>query len=114
MQHVVAALGEAGYLAALIPENSTLIMNIGTTTEAVARELLGHRNITVITNNMNVANILPGNTLSDDGHTFSGLDCVLVAEQRLYELEFFTIEADWERYEPLFHRILSHFEVGGD
>ena len=53
-------------------------------------------------------------TLSDDGHTFSGLDCVLVAEQRLYELEFFTIEADWERYEPLFHRILSHFEVGGD
>ena len=53
------AIGRA--CAALIPENSTLIMNIGTTTEAVARELLGHRNITVITNNMNVANILAAN-----------------------------------------------------
>lgn len=53
------AIGRA--CAALIPENSTLIMNIGTTTEAVARELLGHRNITVITNNMNVANTLVAN-----------------------------------------------------
>ncbi|NBZ89633.1 DeoR/GlpR family DNA-binding transcription regulator [Stagnihabitans tardus] len=47
--------------AAMIPENCSLILNIGTTTEAVARELLGHRNITVITNNMNVANILLAN-----------------------------------------------------
>jgi DeoR family glycerol-3-phosphate regulon repressor len=34
---------------------------IGTTTEAVARELLGHRSITVLTNNINVANILVAN-----------------------------------------------------
>lgn len=47
--------------AAAIPENCSIIMNLGTTTEAVARELLGHRNITVITNNMNVANILVAN-----------------------------------------------------
>jgi DeoR family glycerol-3-phosphate regulon repressor len=47
--------------AAAIPENSSLIINLGTTTEAVARELLTHRNITVITNNMNVANILVAN-----------------------------------------------------
>ncbi|MDP3261919.1 MAG: DeoR/GlpR family DNA-binding transcription regulator [Tabrizicola sp.] len=47
--------------AAAIPDNCSLIMNLGTTTEAVARELLTHRNITVITNNMNVANILVGN-----------------------------------------------------
>ena len=33
-------------------------MNIGTTTEAVARALLKHRNLMVITNNLNVANIL--------------------------------------------------------
>jgi len=51
-------------------------------------------------------------SLLDDGRTFSGLDCVLVAETRVYELEFFTIEADWERYEPLFRRILAGFEVG--
>lgn len=47
--------------AAEIPNNSSIIINLGTTTEAVARELLNHRNLTVITNNMNVANILVGN-----------------------------------------------------
>ncbi|GAB1363094.1 DeoR/GlpR family DNA-binding transcription regulator [Rhodobacter sp.] len=47
--------------AAEIPDNSSLILNLGTTTEAVARELLQHRNITVVTNNMNVANILLAN-----------------------------------------------------
>lgn len=47
--------------AAEIPDNSSLILNLGTTTEAVARELLHHRNITVVTNNMNVANILLAN-----------------------------------------------------
>lgn len=54
-----AAIGKA--CAAAIPDNCSLILNLGTTTEAVARELLGHRNITVITNNMNVANILVNN-----------------------------------------------------
>lgn len=44
--------------AAMIPANSSLFLNIGTTTEAVARALLGHANLTVVTNNLNVANIL--------------------------------------------------------
>jgi DeoR family glycerol-3-phosphate regulon repressor len=44
-----------------IPENCSLILNLGTTTEAVARALVHHRNITVVTNNMNVANILAAN-----------------------------------------------------
>jgi DeoR family glycerol-3-phosphate regulon repressor len=47
--------------ARAIPDNSSLFLNIGTTTEAVARELLGHGNLTVVTNNMNVANILVAN-----------------------------------------------------
>ncbi len=51
-----AAIGRA--CAAAIPDNSSLFLNIGTTTEAVARELLSHRNLTAVTNNMNVANIL--------------------------------------------------------
>lgn len=54
-----AAIGRA--CAAQIPDNSSVILNIGTTTEAVARALLGHRNLTVVTNNMNVANILAAN-----------------------------------------------------
>nr|WP_205518764.1 DeoR/GlpR family DNA-binding transcription regulator [Pseudotabrizicola algicola] len=47
--------------AAAIPDNASIIMNLGTTTEAVARELVHHRNITVVTNNMNVANLLLAN-----------------------------------------------------
>jgi DeoR family glycerol-3-phosphate regulon repressor len=48
--------------AAQIPDNSSLFINIGTTTEAVAQALLQHRNLMVVTNNLNVANILLQNT----------------------------------------------------
>lgn len=54
-----AAIGAA--CAAAIPDNSSLILNLGTTTEAVAQALVHHSNITVVTNNINVANILLAN-----------------------------------------------------
>jgi DeoR family glycerol-3-phosphate regulon repressor len=44
-----------------VPEGCSLILNIGTTTEAVARALLQHRGLRVITNNLNVAAILSDN-----------------------------------------------------
>jgi DeoR family transcriptional regulator, glycerol-3-phosphate regulon repressor len=44
-----------------IPNGCSLFLNIGTTTEAVAHALMGHRGIMVLTNNMNVANILVEN-----------------------------------------------------
>lgn len=47
--------------AMAIPESISVFLNIGTSTEAVARELLRHRDLMVATNNMNVANILAGN-----------------------------------------------------
>jgi len=47
--------------AKAIPDGASLFLNIGTSTEAVARELLHHLNIMVVTNNMNVANILVAN-----------------------------------------------------
>lgn len=53
-----ARIGAAA--AALIPDNSSLIVNIGTTTEQVARALYHHRDLVVITNNINVVNILSG------------------------------------------------------
>jgi len=46
--------------AALIPENCSVMLNIGTTTEQVARALIKHRGLVVITNNLNVINILNG------------------------------------------------------
>nr|WP_321253395.1 DeoR/GlpR family DNA-binding transcription regulator [uncultured Ruegeria sp.] len=47
--------------AASIPDGASVFMNIGTSTEAVARHLLDHKNLMVVTNNMNVANILVEN-----------------------------------------------------
>lgn len=44
--------------AGLIPDGASLFLNIGTTTEAVARALRHHRDLMVVTNNLNVANIL--------------------------------------------------------
>lgn len=44
--------------AALIPDHSSVILNIGTTTEQVAMALRRHTGLMVITNNINVANIL--------------------------------------------------------
>ncbi len=46
------------HAAALIPNNSSLLMNIGTTTEEVARHLVHHEGLLVITNNIHVAAIL--------------------------------------------------------
>jgi len=46
--------------ASLIPDNCSLIINIGTTTEQVARSLYDRTNLVVITNNINVINILSG------------------------------------------------------
>jgi len=44
-----------------VPEGSSVFLNIGTTPEAVAHELLRHRGLMIVTNNMNVANILAAN-----------------------------------------------------
>ena len=48
-------------VAAQVPAGCSLIINIGTTTEAIARELLRHKGLRVVTNNLNVAAILSGN-----------------------------------------------------
>jgi DeoR family glycerol-3-phosphate regulon repressor len=48
-------------VAAQVPAGCSLIINIGTTTEAIARELLHHKGLRVITNNLNVAAILSDN-----------------------------------------------------
>jgi DeoR family glycerol-3-phosphate regulon repressor len=50
------AIGVAA--ARLIPDSSSLFINIGTTTEAVGEALVDHRELMVVTNNINVANAL--------------------------------------------------------
>lgn len=88
-----AAIGRA--CAAAIPNNCSLIMNLGTTTEAVARELLGHANITVVTNNMNVANILtanPGCEIMVAGGALRRSDGGLVGELTTQFFEQFKVD----------------------
>lgn len=46
--------------AGLIPNDCSLIINVGTTTEQVAAALREHRNLIVMSNNINVINILSG------------------------------------------------------
>lgn len=50
------AIGETA--AGLVPDHSSVILNIGTTTEQVAVALRRHTGLMVVTNNINVANIL--------------------------------------------------------
>jgi len=45
-------------VAEAVPNHCSLILNIGTTTEAIAHALLRHKGLRVITNNLNVAAIL--------------------------------------------------------
>ena len=81
--------------AAMIPENSSLFLNIGTTTEAVARELLQHRNLTVITNNINVANILVTNESFDvivAGGVLRRSDGGLVGDLTTHAIEAFKVD----------------------
>jgi len=46
--------------ASMIPNNCSLFINIGTTTEQVATALINKKNLLAITNNINVVNILMG------------------------------------------------------
>jgi DeoR family transcriptional regulator, glycerol-3-phosphate regulon repressor len=50
------AIGKAA--AVLVPNQSSLFINIGTTTEEVAAALMAHEELLVITNNLNVAMLL--------------------------------------------------------
>ena len=51
-----ARIGEAA--ARLVPDHSSLFINLGTTTEEVAQAIAGHNGLLVVTNNINVANAL--------------------------------------------------------
>lgn len=78
-----------------VPDNTSLFMNIGTTTEAVARALLDHNDITVVTNNMNVANILGGNPRCEiivSGGTLRRTDGGLVGDLATQMIEQFKVD----------------------
>ncbi len=55
-----ARIGAAA--ARLIPDHSSLFINLGTTTEEVGQAIAGHDGLLVVTNNINVANALYRNS----------------------------------------------------
>ena len=71
--HAAAAKDRIGAAAAaLVGEGTSLFINIGTTTEAVARHLVHHRRLLVISNNLNVIDTLAGRP---------GIDAIAVGGQ---------------------------------
>ncbi|SFN84391.1 DeoR/GlpR family transcriptional regulator [Xenorhabdus japonica] len=50
----------AQHVATQIPNGATLFIDIGTTPEAVAHALLNHRDLRIVTNNLNVATLFMG------------------------------------------------------
>ncbi|CAN5806999.1 DeoR family transcriptional regulator [soil metagenome] len=70
-------------VASQIPNDSSLILNIGTTAEAIAKTLLQHTGLRVITNNLNVAVILSSNPSCEvmvAGGSVRPLDRAIVGE----------------------------------
>lgn len=81
--------------ARLIPDNASLFLNIGTTTEAVAHALQDHQNLMVVTNNLNVANILAANPSCDvvvAGGTLRRSDGGLVGDLAALAIDRFKVD----------------------
>ena len=87
------AIGRAA--AALIPDNSSLFINIGTTTEAVGEALIDHRELMVITNNINVANrlrVYPSIEVVIAGGVVRGSDGGIVGEAAVDFIRQFKVD----------------------
>ena len=87
------AIGRAA--ASLIPDNASLFINIGTTTEAVGQALLDHHGLMVITNNINVANslrIYPSIEVVIAGGVVRGSDGGIVGEAAVDFIKQFKVD----------------------
>ncbi len=87
------AIGRAA--ADMIPDNASLFINIGTTTEAVGHALLDHHGLMVITNNINVANSLrvyPSIEVVIAGGVVRGSDGGIVGEAAVDFIKQFKVD----------------------
>lgn len=81
--------------ASLIPDGASLFLNIGTTTEAVARNLMQHDQLLVVTNNINVATILidnPGCEVIVTGGVMRASDAGLIGPFALRSVQEFKLD----------------------
>lgn len=87
------AIGRAA--ARIIPDNASLFVNIGTTTEAVSNALLDHQGLMVITNNINVANrmrVYPSIEVVIAGGVVRGSDGGVVGEAAVDFIRQFKVD----------------------
>ncbi|MFC3752520.1 DeoR/GlpR family DNA-binding transcription regulator [Aquamicrobium ahrensii] len=87
------AIGKAA--ADLIPDNASLFINIGTSTEAVSKALLDHSGLMVITNNINVANrmrVYPSIEVVIAGGVVRGSDGGVVGEAAVDFIRQFKVD----------------------
>jgi DeoR family glycerol-3-phosphate regulon repressor len=87
------AIGKAA--ARMIPDNASLFVNIGTTTEAVSKALLDHKGLMVITNNINVANrmrVYPSIEVVIAGGVVRGSDGGIVGEAAVDFIRQFKVD----------------------
>ncbi len=85
----------AAMVAARLPNHASLFLDIGTTSEEIARALQGHQGLRVITNNLNVAVILSENETFEVtvcGGRVRSRDNGLVGEGALEFLEQFKVD----------------------
>jgi len=78
-----------------IPTRSSLFINMGTTTEEVAKELVNHGKLRVITNNLNVAKILSVDSDIDiivSGGLLRHKDCGIVGEAAIDFIRQFKVD----------------------
>ena len=81
--------------AQLVPDNCSLFVNIGTTTEQVAQALSSHRGLLVITNNINVANrlrLFPSIEVVIAGGVVRGSDGGIVGEAAVDFIRQFKVD----------------------
>lgn len=93
--HAAAKQRIARKVAALVPPGSSLFMNIGTTVEAVAAELLHHPGLRVVTNNLHVARTLSRNAQCEvvvAGGTVRQEDLGVVGEAALSFIRQFKVD----------------------
>jgi DeoR family transcriptional regulator, glycerol-3-phosphate regulon repressor len=81
--------------ASLVPDGASILINIGTTTEQVATALRSRQGLMVITNNINVANILHGydaNQVIVAGGELRHTDGGIVGEQTVDFIRQFKVD----------------------
>ncbi|WP_371157197.1 DeoR/GlpR family DNA-binding transcription regulator [Jannaschia sp. 2305UL9-9] len=81
--------------ARMIPNDCAIFLSIGTTTEAIATELLTHEGLLVVTNNVNIASILSGNKSVDvvvTGGQLRRMDGGLIGEIARHTIQQFRFD----------------------